>query len=201
MSPLSHTLCKPRIEKLTFTNFTHLSERELLTVLEWRNRPEIREHMTHAGVITPEEHLSFCKTLPEREDLLYLRIDVNGIPSGVSSSRFDFKHRIIEPGVYYVAFPYAAAKVGMVLSYVYEAYGMREVRSAVKKDNVQALLFNALKTGSTISGENGDYVLLGTEVPLPYKSRLNLHPLHVEFHGVKRLGDPCILNFPLKETA
>lgn len=200
MSPRPHTLRKERIEKLTFTNFTLLNDRELLTILEWRNRPEIRQRMTHAESITPEAHLSFCKTLLKREDLLYLRIDVNGIPCGVSTSRFNFQNAVIEPGVYYVAYPYAAAKVGMVLSYVYEAYGMREVRSAVKKDNAQAVLFNALKTGSTVLSEDEDYLHLGTTVPLPFKERLQLNPLHVEFHGVRRLGDPFILNFPQKEA-
>lgn len=186
---------RERLHTLTFVNFTELTDPELMEILAWRNLPHIRDKMTHSEVIAPEDHLRFCHALKNRPDLLFLRIDVNGQKAGVSTSRFDFEKQVIEPGVYYINHAYAAAKVGIALGFIYESYGMHEVRLEVKKGNHEALLFNALKTGATLTGEDEHYLYLRNPVPLPYRDRLEHTGLTVKFYGIPNQPNPWVMTF------
>lgn len=67
------------------TNFTHLSEEQLLFILQRRNHPEVRRWMSHPEPIAPQDHLNYCTTLPERPDILLLYVTYDGQPACVLS--------------------------------------------------------------------------------------------------------------------
>lgn len=69
--------------KYTYVNFVNLSQEELLTVLEWRNHPDVRKHLNTTEQISVEGHLSFCESLKQREDKFYWIVKKGGRPVGV----------------------------------------------------------------------------------------------------------------------
>lgn len=58
----------------TYVNFTQLSRDELVTILKWRNHPDIRMCMNTTEPIPLEGHLAFCESLKNREDKFYWMI-------------------------------------------------------------------------------------------------------------------------------
>lgn len=87
----------------SYENFCHLSKDELLTILSWRNHPDIRKCMNNVEIISEEEHLAFCKSLSIRTDKYYWLIKKNGKPIGVLNIiDVDENTGTCEPGFYLV---------------------------------------------------------------------------------------------------
>lgn len=85
----------------TYRNFVDLSKDELLTILEWRNHPDIRKYMNNTEPIAVESHLDFVQGLRSRTDAYYWQVSVDGAPVGVLNIiDVDTVSRTCEPGFY-----------------------------------------------------------------------------------------------------
>ena len=67
------------------TNFTELSEEQLLFILQRRNHPEVRRWMAHPEPIADQDHLAYCATLKERPESLLLYVTYDDAPACVLS--------------------------------------------------------------------------------------------------------------------
>ena len=149
-------------DKLAFVNFTHLSQDLLLEILSHRNAPEIRSQMRNSDPISAEDHLRFCAGLKHSKSKFYFAVFLNDILIGVLDYRLlDAKDRIYESGAYFFDKP-SIVRVHAVLAAarVCVHYDLRLCKIAVKKDNIQALLFNTMKLGFEIETEDNDYYYL-----------------------------------------
>ena len=55
----------------SYKNFVTLNKRQIDSVWEWRNHPDIRKYMYNSDIISYENHLRFLEALFEREDVAY----------------------------------------------------------------------------------------------------------------------------------
>ena len=62
-----------------------MREEHLKLVLEWRNRPEVRQHMFTQHVISWEEHMRWFKSLEGNPRMLYFVVYADNEPLGVVS--------------------------------------------------------------------------------------------------------------------
>lgn len=61
-----------------------ISEDDLLSILEWRNAPEVREHMYSKHIISEAEHRSWYERMKlDPQSIWYMHEDENGKPDGV----------------------------------------------------------------------------------------------------------------------
>lgn len=87
--------------RYSYVNFCLLSRDELLTILRWRNHPNIRKCMNNTKCISEEEHLAFCESLRNRTDKYYWLIKKNEEPIGVLNIiDVDENTGTCEPGFY-----------------------------------------------------------------------------------------------------
>lgn len=87
--------------RYTYINFCQLSNAELLTILEWRNHPEIRKCMNTTECISTDEHFAFCESLLHRTDKYYWLIKRDEEPIGVLNIiDVDENAGTCEPGFY-----------------------------------------------------------------------------------------------------
>lgn len=85
----------------TYVNFTQLSRDELITILKWRNHPDIRKCMNTTEPIPLDSHLAFCESLKNREDKYYWMIKKGDTSIGVLNViDVDHKTETCEPGFY-----------------------------------------------------------------------------------------------------
>lgn len=111
----------------TYKNFVNLSEDELLTILEWRNHPNIRKCMNNTAVIAVETHLNFVRGLHTRNDVSYWQVSVGKRPVGVLNIiDIDMLSRTCEPGFYLA--PEAMGKgEGLFFLYNYKSFLLNEL--------------------------------------------------------------------------
>lgn len=89
--------------KYTYINFCQLSTDVLLSILTWRNHPDIRKCMNNTDCISAEEHLAFCKSLHERTDKYYWLVKKGNVSIGILNIiDVDEDTRTCEPGFYLV---------------------------------------------------------------------------------------------------
>lgn len=69
--------------RYSYVNFCQLSKEELLTILDWRNHPDIRKCMNTTDCISVGGHLAFCESLHNRTDKYYWLIKKGDEPIGV----------------------------------------------------------------------------------------------------------------------
>lgn len=61
-----------------------ISEDDLLSILDWRNSPEVRQHMYSTHIITEAEHQSWYKRMKlDPQSIWYIHEDEHGKPDGV----------------------------------------------------------------------------------------------------------------------
>src|SRR5574344_351431 len=151
---------------LTFRNFTKLPQKDLLYILEKRNSPDIRNKMTNTTIISRENHLSFCKSLRNNPTKLYFAVYLNNAIIGVIDfQNINYDKHTYEPGSYFFDSP------SIVRSHAVSASGFVRLEKklyypqiVVKKDNIQALLFNTMKMGAQIESEDENYYYLKSSV-------------------------------------
>ena len=109
---------RPHEHILRVRNFTHLTQAELLLILERRNHPDVRHWMVHTEPITVEEHLSYCAALAHRPEVLALFAEYYGHPCCVDPYRAaDCSwHHIVDSGSYAFALaPCSTAVISLKL--------------------------------------------------------------------------------------
>lgn len=148
------------MDKIKLENFIYLNDKELLEILSWRNRDEIRLKMITCEIISKESHLSFCHNLKNRSDCFYFRVSYNEKPCGVFSlQKIDKENHFAEPGAYYINGPkFLPHWVSKISAYMYQTLGIKEVHFCTRKENEQALLFNILKNRAEVVSEDDEYV-------------------------------------------
>lgn len=147
------------INEICFRNFTTLNKSALLEILSWRNSEHIRSRMMETSEISAEEHLNFCASLKNRSDMRMYRVDCNGKPCGVLTiKKIDLIHHCAETGAYYIEGQNIPAKVTYHAAELYRSLGIKEVHSYIKKSNLQAVLFDLLKTNAVMTGEDDNFV-------------------------------------------
>ena len=62
------------------TNFTELSQDQLLFILQRRNHPGVRRWMAHPEPIAVQDHLAYCASLKDRPETLLLYVSYDGAP-------------------------------------------------------------------------------------------------------------------------
>lgn len=154
------------MNKIKLENFIYLNDEDLLEILSWRNRDEIRLKMSTSEIISKESHLSFCHNLKNRNDCVYFRVSCNEKPCGVFSlQKIDKEKHSAEPGSYYVwgpkLLPYWVSKISV---YMYQTLGIKEIHFCTKKDNEQAILFNILKNKAKVILEDDQYVYFSQSI-------------------------------------
>lgn len=85
----------------TYVNFSKLTRRELIQILEWRNNPEVSRNMNTTEPISLESHLMFCDDLRNHTDKFYWLIKRGNEPVGVLNIiNVDYENETCESGFY-----------------------------------------------------------------------------------------------------
>ncbi len=166
-----------RQNKLSFINFTKLKDDELLEILKLRNSEYIRHKMLSSKKISLEEHLSFCHSLRSDSSRLYLKVLLNNNFIGVIDfQNIDEHSHSYIPGDYFVNdecyknIAYYAILASTIICIDKKYY---YPKISVKKDNLQALIFNTMKFSNYITGENEDCYFLTNDSLNPDKVDLS----------------------------
>ena len=151
---------------LSFINFNHLSEDILLEILEHRNSKEIREQMRNTEIISKDEHLNFCKNLHSNHKLLYYAVfNDNKLIGVIDGVILDEVSRTFMPGCYFFdESSIVRTHACIAASYIWNKKNLLHSKVIVKKNNTKALMFNILKFGYKIDGEDNEYYHLSTNL-------------------------------------
>lgn len=169
----------PHEHILRVCNFTHLTQAELLLILERRNHPDVRQWMVHTEPITVEEHLSYCAALAHRPEVLALFAEYDGHPCCVDTYRAaDCSwHHIVDSGSY--AFAPApcstAVAVKLILLKVLSTYPVQSYQVKIKNDNEMALFVNQYYFGFVVTGQDDAYTYLKApldKTPADYEAQM-----------------------------
>lgn len=165
---------------LRLSNFTQLSEAELLMILERRNQPEVRQWMTNSEPIAPEDHLRFCARLKEQPDTLMLFAEFNGQPASVISfhAQDPSWHEIADFGCYafYPQVDSAITIEHLALLHLVAQRGVKRCHCKVKANNRLAELLVTQVLGAHEVARAADYTYFELSFPEPpahYQAQLN----------------------------
>lgn len=144
-------------QKIKYINFYKLSDEELKIILNERNSQRIREKMLNQNIISEDEHLSFCRSLENDKSKIYAEILLDDNFIGVVDAQsIDFSSGTYEPGSYFKEniseMVIRSALTGFCLFFLKNKLFYPHIR--VRKDNLQALLFNTMKCEATIVSED-----------------------------------------------
>lgn len=151
---------------LSFINFNYLSDSVLLEILEHRNAKEIREQMRNTEIISKDEHLNFCKSLHNNNKLFYYAVfhddKLIGVIDGII---LDEVSRTFMPGCYFFDESSIVRTHACVASaYIWDKKNLLYSKIIVRKNNIKALIFNILKLGYKIDGEDDEYYHLSIKL-------------------------------------
>ena len=153
------------------TNFTELSEEQLLFILQRRNHPEVRRWMAHPEPIAAQDHLAYCATLKERPETLLLYVTYDGAPACVLSYKAHDAswQEIDDSGCYgFDPAPCSTAIVSQLMRLKLAALkGIKQVRIKVLSTNEMALFACQYYHGYRITGSDDKYAHLELSLPEP----------------------------------
>ena len=162
-------------DKISFVNFCNLGDTELLKILQIRNTEAIRLQMRHQEVITEAEHLQFCHSLKERDDLFYYAVYFNSKLVGVIDFKLkDKQERSYESGAYFQKVPSHVSTAAIQSSLnICRHFDLRQDFILVRKENEISLLFNIMKMKfQPISEDDQYYYLKGMKLTEEYPENL-----------------------------
>ena len=91
------------MNSLKIINFKYLSDDKLLDILSLRNSDRVRLNMANSELISAQDHLSYCKSLSSRKDVLYFAVYINIYLEGVVDFKnIDFNEHSYESGSYFI---------------------------------------------------------------------------------------------------
>lgn len=172
---------------IVVTNFTHLTEEQLLFILQRRNHPDIRRWMAHPEPIAAPYHLAYCAALKDKPDTLYLYVTYDGQPACVITLHAtDATWRELkDTGCYAFDPPLCSTAIIMNLIRWHLAVtrGTKFIRTLIKNANEMGLFANRFYYGATEVARDADYThfeLTFSEPPEFYQAKLNaqLSKLH-----------------------
>ena len=161
------------------TNFTELSQDQLLFILQRRNHPEVRRWMAHPEPIAVQNHLAYCASLKDRPETLLLYVSYDGAPACVLSYQAHDAtwQEIDDSGCYgFDPAPCSTAIVSQLLRLKLAALkGIKKVKIKVLSSNEMALFACQYYHGYQISGCDEKYTQLELSLPEPgtvYQTKL-----------------------------
>lgn len=170
-------------------NFTLLSEKELLMILDRRNHPDVRKCMVHTNPIATEEHLRYCASLKERSDILQLLVEFDGIPACVLTFKAtdDSWQEIADCGIY--AFdpePCSSSILSNIIGCQLIANrGVKVSSLKVRNDNEMAIFANQYYHDFHVVRKDAEYTYMTAKLAQPskfYQARVDhqLTKLHAQ---------------------
>lgn len=155
------------MNSLKIVNFKYLSEDKLLDILSLRNSDRVRLNMANSELIPAQEHLSYCKTLSSRKDVLYFAVYVNNFLEGVLDFKaIDFNEQTYESGSYFIEnskynISYYANIAGFLIA---RSLKLATVSCFVYKNNMSAMLLNTCKLKYKIVKEDHLFYYLNKDL-------------------------------------
>jgi UDP-4-amino-4,6-dideoxy-N-acetyl-beta-L-altrosamine N-acetyltransferase len=137
-----------------FKNFTILSEKEILIILDWRNHLKIRRWMYNNEIIEKRQHFNFINSLKKRDDCFYWLVYEDDVPYAVVSiNNINYLKMEGETGFYIN--PNNENGNGFYLLHalyqlLFETFGVEQLLGRILSSNKYALL-NALFLGFSVS--------------------------------------------------
>ncbi|BBG65036.1 UDP-6-deoxy-AltdiNAc hydrolase [Hydrogenimonas sp.] len=141
-------------------NFTQLTKKQKLDLLEWRNNPKVRQWMLNKEPIAPADHLAFIDSLQKREDRVYFLVNLDERPIGVIDfTQIDKSERSAHIGLYANPSTYGMGRLLMqkILEFGYGFLGLETLFAEVYKKNEKAInLYKrfGFKPTETIKADN-----------------------------------------------
>ena len=165
------------MQLIKFVNFTHLGKSDLIRILEKRNSDEIRSKMVNRAPIPLESHLKFCEHLKKDNSKLYFAIYVDSVLAGVADfQNINYENHTYEPGIYFVNDnSIIRSHITVALLQVRLHYRLYNPVIRVRKDNLQALIFNTMKMGAKVEREDDEfYYLSGSRINVNNEKELGV---------------------------
>ncbi len=127
------------MNNIELLNFIDLNFEEKKMILEWRNRPQIRECMYNEEEIKLEEHLNFIENLKIKKDKLYFLVKEKNAYIGV----IDFVNITpisLEMGIYGNPdlFGYGKTLLNEIINYSFDTLKVKKIFSEVFVENIKA---------------------------------------------------------------
>ncbi len=153
------------------TNFTELSQDQLLFILQRRNHPEVRRWMAHPEPIAAPDHLAYCASLKDRPETLLLYVSYDGTPACVLSYQAHDANwqEIDDSGCYgFDPAPCSTAILSQLMRLKLAALkGIKKVRIKVLSANEMALFACQYYHGYSITDSDEKYTHLELSLPEP----------------------------------
>lgn len=138
-------------------NFTVADNKQILSVLKWRNNPEVRKWMYSENIIELDEHISFIESLKKDKKNFYWIVDDIGV---IYLNKINLAHRNAYLGIYKNTESKNSANVLMVcLKYIaFDLLGLHTLKLEVIENNIKAIHFYE-KNNFKIEGRLKEFIL------------------------------------------
>ncbi|MBT8297890.1 MAG: UDP-4-amino-4,6-dideoxy-N-acetyl-beta-L-altrosamine N-acetyltransferase [Maribacter sp.] len=130
---------------IKYVNFTSLEREDLLTILDWRNREEVRSMMRSNTIINEKTHFNFVEKLKQSDTSYYWLVTRKDRPCGVVYLQFELdQQRDKAEWGYYLSPSFIGTGVGLEVGFeaihmFFQEFKLKELRGYVKKQNQQNL--------------------------------------------------------------
>ena len=186
------------LPKLSIVDFSYLDKTQLLEILALRNSDYVRDKMASSDEILEDSHLSFCESLKQRKDVLFCGVYLEDKLVGVIDLKeIDFNSKSYESGCYFCKnsknLTYFSNLAAFIIA---KEIGLTKATCYVKKDNIQAVLFNTMKLRYKTTKETDEYYFFEKDLATPKTSFDNLkgkisssYELVINFNKSKYVND------------
>ena len=186
------------LPKLSIVDFSYLDKTQLLEILSLRNSDYVRNRMATSDEILEDTHLLFCKNLKQRTDALFCGVYLEDKLVGVIDLKgIDLKSKSYESGCYFCKnsknITYFANLAAFIIA---KDIGLTKATCYVKKDNIQAVLFNTMKLRYRTTKETDEFYYFEKDLDTPKNSIENLKAkisssfeLFINFNKSKYVND------------
>jgi len=156
--------------RIHLTSFTKLDQTSLLEVLSWRNHEAIRMQMNTTEPISYKNHLTFCESLKDTEDVMHWLVERKGRRCGVVNLRSMSDGFTEAEWGYYAAPAFLGTGIGLEMAFeciqmFFEEMGVKRLHGYIKETNQENLRMQE-SIGFETYGitEKGDVTLVNTVI-------------------------------------
>ena len=160
------------LPKLSIVDFSYLDKTQLLEILSLRNSDYVREKMSSSDVILEDTHFLFCENLKQRNDALFCGVYLeNKLVGVIDLKAIDLNTKTYESGCYFCKdsknITYFANLAAFIIA---KEIGLTKANCYVKKDNIQAVLFNTMKLRYKTTKETDEFYFFEKNLATPKTS-------------------------------
>lgn len=186
------------LPKLSIVDFSYLDKTQILEILSLRNSDYVREKMASSDVILEDTHFLFCENLKQRNDALFCGVYLeNKLVGVIDLKAIDLNTKTYESGCYFCKdsknITYFANLAAFIIA---KEIGLTKANCYVKKDNIQAVLFNTMKLRYKTTKETDEFYYFEKDLDTPKNSIENLkakisssYELVINFNKSKYVND------------